>query len=189
MYRNRDFRSPFPWFHIFRGGRRVFQTQFVGERGAHNLWLNCQFSRKGNVIYYIMILFAVIMLSPRPTNYIGNKPNLFVSALLCSYFFPICKKILNLRSIQFFLTSGIGTDIFLINVLEDRIEFLTWAAWALFHFYLKQKQRFSVWSFTENASYISFHRGIWSSYSEINRIKRSKGLLISPEITKAHYKM
>ena len=62
--------------------------------------------------------------------------------------------------------SGIGPDI-LTNVPEDRIIFLIWAALILFSFYFKQKQRFSVWSFTENAFFISFHEETWSRYSEI----------------------
>ena len=83
--------------------------------------------------------------------------------------------LLNLWSIQIFFTFGTGPDI-LINVLEDRIIFFIWAAWALFNFYLKHKQRFLVWSFTENVSFISFHGGIWSRYSEINKFKTSIGL-------------
>ena len=112
-----------------------------------------------------------------------DPPTVFPTNLTCSttpHFaqisFQYAKKILNLRSIRIFFTSGIRTDIFSINVLEDRNEFLTWVAWALFNFYLKQKQRFSVWSFTENDSFISFHRGIRSRYSEISKFKRSKGL-------------
>ena len=45
-----------------------------------------------------------------------------------------------------------------------------------FNFYLKQKQRFSIWSFTENANFISFHGRILSRYSEINKFKTSKDL-------------
>ena len=63
-------------------------------------------------------------------------------------------------SMQIFFTSGIGHDI-LMKVFEDFIIFLIWAAWVVFNVYLKQKQRFSVWWLTENAS-ISFHNGIWS---------------------------
>ena len=40
--------------------------------------------------------------------------------------------------------------------------FFVWAVWILFNFHLKQKQSSSLWSFTENASFISFHEGIWS---------------------------
>ena len=57
----------------------------------------------------------------------------------------------------FFFTSAIGPDI-LIKV----VTFLVWAACVLFNFYIKQKQKFSVWSFTENATFISFHEGICS---------------------------
>ena len=48
---------------------------------------------------------------------------------------------------------GIGPDL-LMNGLEDRIIFLICAAWILFNFDLTKKQRFSVYSFIENASYI-----------------------------------
>ena len=152
------------------------ESLFVGERGTDNLWLNCQFSRKRNVIYYITILFAAVLLSPRPPNCIWNKPNLFDNDSLCSDIFPICKKKFEFLINSDFFYLWDRHWYFLINVLEDCIEFLTWAARALFNFYLKQKQRFSVRSFIENASFISFHRRIWSRYSEINKFKRSKGL-------------
>ena len=45
----------------------------------------------------------------------------------------------------------------LMKMLEDYIFILY-----LFNFHLKQKQSFPVWSFTENASFISFHERIWS---------------------------
>ena len=60
-----------------------------------------------------------------------------------------------------------------MNVLEDDIVFFIWADWVLFDFYLKQKQRFSVWSFTENTLFIPYHGGIWGRYSELNKFKVS----------------
>ena len=74
------------------------------------------------------------------------------------------------------LTPGIGPDI-LINVLKDCIIFVVWAARIFSNFYLKQKQRHSVWSFTENAVFISFHGRILSRYSAINTFKTSKDLI------------
>ena len=83
------------------------------------------------------------------------------------------KYFLNLWSIPIFFYSVICPDI-LINVLENCIVFVIWAVWALFNFDLdKQKQRFLVWSFTENGSIISFHGGIWS---KINKFKTTKDL-------------
>ena len=38
------------------------------------------------------------------------------------------------------------------------------------------KSRFSVWSMTENAFFISMHGDIWSRYFEINKFKISKDL-------------
>ena len=64
-------------------------------------------------------------------------------------------------SIHIFFSSGIGANI-LMKVFEDFIVFLIWAAWVVFNVYLKQKQRFSVWWFTENAASISFNEGIRS---------------------------
>ena len=72
-----------------------------------------------------------------------------------------------------FCISGIGPDV-LMNVLKDRTIFHIWAALILFNFL--SKNRFSVWTVTENASLISFHGGIWSRYSEINKLKISKDL-------------
>ena len=73
-------------------------------------------------------------------------------------------------------------------VLEDYNIFLIWAAWVLLNFYPKEKLRFTVWSFTEKASFFSFHGGIWSRYSEINTFKISKGLIF-PEITTTYKKL
>ena len=62
---------------------------------------------------------------------------------------------------QIFFTFEVGPDI-LADVLEDLIIFYIWAAWVLFDVYLQLKERFPVWSFTENASFISFYGRIWS---------------------------
>ena len=62
------------------------------------------------------------------------------------------------------------------NVVEDCIIFLAWAACVFFDFYLKQKHRYSVWSFTENVNFISFYGRILSRYSEVNKFKTSKDL-------------
>ena len=64
----------------------------------------------------------------------------------------------NHLSMHIFLTSEIGPDI-LMKVFEGYIILLISAGWLLFSFYLKQKQRFSAWSFTEITSFISFHEG------------------------------
>ena len=78
-----------------------------------------------------------------------------------SSFSPICKIFLIIGQCRFFLTSGIGPDI-LIKVFEGYIILLVSEDCLLFNFYLKQKQRFSVWSFAEITSFISFHEGILS---------------------------
>ena len=60
----------------------------------------------------------------------------------------------------------------LMKVFEKTtFSFFIWAAWVLFNFYLKQNQSFSVWSFTENASFISFYEGIWSITLSIKKQK------------------
>ena len=78
--------------------------------------------------------FPGVATSLKSPNCIWYKPNLFVNAWLCS-------------------VPDIQMELFL-----DYIIFLIWAAWILFNFYLKQKQR----CFTENVSLISFHEEIWS---------------------------
>lgn len=78
--------------------------------------------------------------------------------------------------IQISLTCEIGSDI-LMNLLEDCIVFFIWVTWFfLFKFYLTQKQLFSVRSFIENASFISFHWGIRSRYSDISKFTASTDL-------------
>ena len=96
-------------------------------------------------------------------------------------FFPICNIFPYIGQDRFFF-SGVGPDI-LMNVLEDCIIFLIWAALVLFNFCLI-KNKFLVWSFTKNGSFISFHGGICSRYSEINECQISR--LTFPEVTKAH---
>ena len=65
-----------------------------------------------------------------------------------------------------------------MNVLEDCIIFLVWAACVLFSFYFKLKQSYSVWSFNENANFISFHGRSLPGCSEINKfIKHAKTYL------------
>ena len=76
---------------------------------------------------------------------------------------------------QGFFISGIIPDI-LMNVLEDCVIIFAWAALTLFTFYLKQKQRCLIWSFTENVNFISSHGKTLSRYLEINKFKTSKNL-------------
>ena len=56
---------------------------------------------------------------------------------------------------------GIGPDI-LIKVFEGYIILLISTSWLLLNFYIKQKQRFLVWSITKITSFISSHEGISS---------------------------
>ena len=76
----------------------------------------------------------------------------------------------NIGQCRFFVASGIDHGI-LIDLFEDCAVYLIWTAWVLFDFYLKQKQMFSVWSYSNNVSFISFHGAIWCRYSEINNLK------------------
>ena len=64
---------------------------------------------------------------------------------------------------RFRFTSGIGLDI-LLNVIEVLL------------FLLKQKQRFPLWIFAENGSFISFHGETWSRYLAITKFQISKDL-------------
>ena len=65
-----------------------------------------------------------------------------------------------------------------MNMFEGCIIFLVWVAYVFLNFYLKQKQRYSVWSFNENPNFIFFHGRIWSGYSEANKfIKQAKSYL------------
>ena len=110
--------------------------------------------------FKICKIYLVLLLPPDPPPVFGTNQTCsptphFVQIL------PILQHFTNHWSMQIFFTSVIGPDI-LMKVFEDNIIFLVWAAWVLFNFYLKQKQRFPVWKFTENASIISFYEGIWS---------------------------
>ena len=69
--------------------------------------------------------------------------------------FSICNIFSIIGQCRFFLASGVGPDI-LMKMFECYIILLTSAGWLLFTFLLKQKQRFSAWSFTEITSIISF---------------------------------
>ena len=146
-------------------GESFRHSLFVGESGGHKFWLNCPFSKKRNALTYVTIFFVEIVLSLRPLKCIWNKPNLPANTSSCSDFLQYAK-IFTKSLIHSDLTSGISTDI-LINVLEDCTVFIILALWALFDFHLKQQQQFSVWIFTENASFVSFQGGIRSMYSEL----------------------
>ena len=98
---------------------------------------------------------------PQDSNCIWNKT--YFPMPCFAWVLPNMKYFPNHRSLQIFFTSAIGPDI-LMNVLEDYIILLLWTAWVLFDFYREQKQRFSVYSFTNYASFISFHEGLWSTY-------------------------
>ena len=102
-----------------------------------------------------------------------------------SPFFPICKIFPIIGQCRFFLTSGIGPDI-LIKVFEGYIILLVSEDCLLFNFYLKQKQRLSVWSFAEITSFISFHDGILSIIK--NNKKRMFQLCNLSSITKTKSK-
>ena len=110
-----------------------------------------------------------------------------VKEYLIHYFWNVNSLILCILLILFstIFTSGIASD-FLMNELEDCIIFPNWAAWILLNFYLKQKQRFSVWNFTENANFILFDGRIFSRYPEIKKFKISKDLTFQ-KVTKTHW--
>ena len=95
---------------------------------------------------------------------------------ICNIFpiLPNTQHFPNRWSMQVFLTSGRGPDI-LIKVFEGYIILLILAGWLLFNFYLKQKQRFSVWSFTEIISTISFHEEISSITKNTKKFKFQRG--------------
>ena len=166
--------------------RILFQAQFVcrRERGP-NFWLNCYFSRKRNVYIYITTLcqfkwwkycfqmrgkiskffwrHGSLLTSPPPLS----PPSIFETNQTISKrfallrVFPIRNLFLIIDQCRFYFTSGID-PVILMKEFEDYIIFFIWEACFLFNFYLKQKQRFLVCSFTENAFFISFHEGIWS---------------------------
>ena len=97
-------------------------------------------------------------------------------------FYAVCNNIFPIIDIcRFFFISAIDPDI-LRNVLENCIMFLIGAAWVLFNFYLKQKQRFLAWSYTENPSFLFFYERMRSIYS--GKIKFKKTDFFSPKITK-----
>ena len=104
-------------------------------------------------------IFLGLGLSPDPPTVLGAK--LFEKTLLSSDTSQYAVFFRSLVKVDFFFTSGIG-PVVLMKVFKEYIIFLIWAAWVLFNFYLKQKQILSVWRFTENASFISFHKEIWS---------------------------
>ena len=147
--------------------RWVFLAQFLGKRGI-NLGLKWQCSRKINVLIYIKqfcvslnegkicTIFLGLHCLPDPiTEFEINLtclPSPCFARILCN----MQKYFSNHWSIQMFFTSGIGYNI-LVDVCEDYILFLISADYVLFNFYLKQKQQLPVWSFAENASFISFH--------------------------------
>ena len=72
---------------------------------------------------------------------------------------------------QTFFISRIDPDI-LMNVLEECAYILYLGSLHFVSFYLKQKQKFSVWSFNENTFFFSIHGRIWSKYTKVNKFKK-----------------
>ena len=70
----------------------------------------------------------MVALSPGVPTVFGTNLTCLTTPRFARISFRYAKRFVNPQSIQIVLTSGIGTGIFWINVLEDRIEFLTWAA-------------------------------------------------------------
>ena len=107
---------------------------------------------------------------------------------ICNIFpiLPNMQHFPNHWSMQIFLTSGIGLDI-LMKVFEGYIILLlkaTLYSCLLFNIYLKQKQGFSVWSFAEITSFISFHEGILSIIKNTKKCRFQPGNLLSITKTK-----
>ena len=103
-----------------------------------------------------------------------NKPNLFANVSLSLYSSQYA-----MIFSQSSITSGI---LWYADDCAWRLHNIPYLASLGFNFYLKQKQRFSVWNFIENVSFICFHEGIWSRYSQINKFKISKDVFF--QITK-----
>ena len=127
----------------------IFKYQFLASLSAEDTvsMINSKICK----IYLVSWL-------PQTPTCIWDKPNLFTKTSLC------------LDSSQFatFYQSLVNGDFFFTSVMFSW-EWLKATFYSLFgqpgfclNFYLKQKQKFPVWKFTENASFISFHEGIWS---------------------------
>ena len=90
--------------------------------------------------------------------------------------FPVFKNIFTVTDqFEFFLLLGWAVT-FWWMCLKIALYLLFGQPEFCFNFNLKKKHRFSIRSFAENALFISFHEGIWSRYSEINKFKTSKDL-------------
>ena len=81
-------------------------------------------------------------LRPREAPTVFGTNQLCYQCLDLLGFFSVCN-IFPIIDLCSFFTSEIGPDI-PMNVLEDCIILLIWAAWCLFNFYLKQNQRLSI---------------------------------------------
>ena len=150
--RNWDFWSPID-FTFCEIVRIVFQAQYVcrRERGTHFMIKLPVYQKKEVLIFkqqFCVSLSAGNTISklkigekfswccnspPRSTNSISEKPDLLTNTSLCS----------DSSQYAIFSQSLVTADFFyFLGSLK---------------FYLKQKEKFSVWSFTENASFMSFH--------------------------------
>ena len=112
--------------------------------------------------------FLASRLVPDPPTIFGTNQTCLPTPRFAQIL-PSMQTFPNHWSMQIFLPSGIGSDI-LMTLFEGYIILFILVGWLLLNFYLKWKKKFSVRSFTEINSFISFHIGILS-------------------ITKKHYKM
>ena len=161
-------------------GKSYRHSMLVEERRGTNLWLIYQFSR--NLFFIFKEKFCAsltakklfpsfkgekgkIFLESRlyqtPQLYLGQTKLVRQELTLLKFFllwnnFPITAQ----RIFSPFLLLGYAL-IFWQICLKTKSYFL-FGQLGLINFYLKQKQSFSVWNFTENVSFISisFHEGI-----------------------------
>ena len=131
------------WFHILLNCER---SLFVGERVTQFLIKLPVFMEKKCLCLFIW-QFCVSLIE-------GKKWKIFHIIDQCRSFFLGGGGMERERGRPWFSDDCVG-------------KFLIWAAWVSSNYYLKEKQRFSVWSFTENTSFIPFLGGIWCRYSEL----------------------
>ena len=108
---------------------------------------------------------------------IWSKQNLLVNTSFCSDFSQYATIFSQSWTSAIFFYFWYRPCGILMSVFKDCVMSFTWTAWVLFSSYLKEiRKTFSIWSFTEKVSFISFHREIWSSDLEINKSITRKDL-------------
>ena len=139
---------------IFPSGKHIFPISLILKLEIMEDLIHYMLSFKCEQSYFMKITYLNLKSEHKSSQFrLPTEPQLYFSQIILlsrfAQIFPNMQHFPNHRQSRFFFNFGICPDI-LTKVFQYCTTLLIWATWVLLNFYIKQKQRFSVWNFTEN---------------------------------------